>query len=59
MKEYLRCPRCKKLTRVAKVLHCSWECPNCHNEIVPKEERKINEFQLRSILKKQNNFKKS
>lgn len=58
MKEYIRCPRCKRFGRIGKHFRAGWDCPNCHNEIVPKEERKINEFQLRSILNKQTNSKK-
>lgn len=51
MRNYFRCPRCKKYSLAAKQLRCSWTCPNCHTSIIPKENRKVNQFMLKKFQK--------
>ena len=50
MKNYIRCPRCKKYSQISTRMGCSWTCPNCHNSILAKEERIVNQFVLKNIL---------
>ena len=55
MKNYIRCPKCRKFSLIARRLHASWTCPNCHTGIVPRKERVFTNFRVKSILNKKNN----
>ena len=52
LRNYIRCPKCKRFQLIARRLHASWTCPSCHTSIVPRESRKVNEFRVKKFLKK-------
>lgn len=38
MKENFKCPRCKTMQTIGKKLRAKWECPHCHNTIIPTDD---------------------
>lgn len=40
MKPNFRCPYCKTQIKVGKQLHAEYTCPNCHKQMIIREEEK-------------------
>lgn len=68
MKSNFKCPRCKTKQKLGKHLHASWQCPHCHNTIVPNIEDKLlgyrpfkynSMYKMFSTARINNNFKRT
>ena len=54
MKENFKCPRCRTMQSLGKRLHASWECPHCHNTIIPNKQDRMfgyRPFKYNSMVK--------